>query len=237
MSSSITKPARLTLLGVSASQPTRSVAWLCEWKGIPYEYVQSHPLMDKPESDFKDRFLGNTVPALIDSKNNLEIFEMNAIMVYICREFGLDDVLPRNPAEEAKVHQWLNWHHSNTRMFTIYLFAPLMRPDLGIKIERSSRTNKMLENICGVMEKQLSLTPFLVGNAPTIADLCCYEEVGQCVHLDLYDFSPFPKMQSWMQRMEEIEGYDKVHTRVLKAVKLAIDKVKAEHSKKKLASL
>lgn len=236
-SSSSSKPARLAILGVGASQPYRSVAWLCEMKGIPFEYVKVQPGKDTAKAEYKDKFLGGTVPALIDRETDLQLFEMNAIMVYICREFGLDDVLPRSPAEEAKVHQWLNWHHSNTRMFSKYAFAPFVRPDLGLSMTMSPGVSKLLEKICGVMEKQLSATPFLVGNAPTLADLCCYEEVGQCVHLDLYDFAAFPKLQSWMQKMEGIEGYAKVHTKVFTGLKVFIDKVKADNNEAKLAAL
>jgi glutathione S-transferase len=229
--------ARLAIFGHPASQPFRSVSWLCLWKHIPYEFVKIQPGPDTRKPEFKDKFLGATVPALVDRETGVELFEMNAIMVYICREFGLDDVLPREPAVEAKVHQWLHWHHNNTRMFTKSLFAPLVRPDLGLKVKLSPAADKQLANICGVMEKQFTTTPYLVGNTPTLADLCCYEELGQCVHLNLYDFGAFPKVQDWMRRMEALEGFDQVHTKVFKGLGAYIDKVKADLKAQKKAAL
>ena len=59
----------------------------------------------------------------------------------------------------------------------------------------------------GVMEQQLALTPFLVGNAPTIADIALFaythvaDEGG-------FDLSGYPAIVAWLARLRAVPRFE-----------------------------
>ena len=68
------------------------------------------------------------------------------------------------------------------------------------------------------MEKTLTGTTYLVYDKPTIADLLILCELDQ--HLPeafgLFDFTPFPKISAWMNRIKtEIPAYTEVFSPVI----------------------
>jgi glutathione S-transferase len=63
----------------------------------------------------------------------------------------------------------------------------------------------------------LNKAPYLAGDEISIADLICYGELIQLSTLR-YDFKSQEKVYSWMKRMENLQGYDEVHSILKKVV-------------------
>ena len=63
-------------------------------------------------------------------------------------------------------------------------------------------------------EGWLSSRPYITGDDVTIADIAAYVEIGQLrpEFTNVYDFSPFPNVQRWLDAMMEVPGHDEVHT-------------------------
>ena len=121
---------------------------------------------------------------------------------------------PNDALARAKVDCWLHWHHHNSRRFTLGLFAPILRPDMKISTEELASTKIHLEKVSRIMNETLSDTDFLCGTSATIADICVYEDVGQCNknNLDIYDFEPYPALRQWFARMEALPKYEQTHS-------------------------
>jgi hypothetical protein len=53
----------------------------------------------------------------------------------------------------------------------------------------------------------------LTGEQLTLADFAAYVEIGQLQpgFTNVYDFSPFPNVQRWLDAMKQVDGHDDVH--------------------------
>lgn len=215
----------------------RAVAFVLATKGINFEIVNTMPGAKKKGGSRSPEYLAmvpsGTVPALVDVDNQVTIWESNAILQYVAEKFKMQDLWPSDdPVKRAQITQWMNWHHHNSRNFTMALFAPLMRPDLKFSTQEIQARTKQLNQIAKLMDKHLQKTGFLVGDRVTLADICCYEDMGQCrsEHLGLFDFAPYPYINKWMDKIETLPKFKETH-KVLSKLKPLIDSVRAKQSK------
>ena len=97
---------------------------------------------------------------------------------------------------------------------SVGLVAPKIRKDLDIPEATQVAARATLTNALRSLESGwLQNSPFLTGQNITLADIAAYVEIGQVQpqFTNLYDFSPYPKVQAWLNRMQEVEGHDSVH--------------------------
>jgi hypothetical protein len=59
----------------------------------------------------------------------------------------------------------------------------------------------------------LADSKYLAGDELSLADFGAYVEIGQLQpgFTNVYDFSPFPRVQQWLEDMKQIDGHDDVH--------------------------
>jgi glutathione S-transferase len=215
--------ARLIVHGAPASQPSRAVYWACMIKGIPFELKplgvgdmgRDGPLLRLNPS--------GQIPILEDGA--FAIYEMPAILIYLCEKFGWDDLLPADLSTRARVHQYLHFHHNFTRRATMELMAPHVTvafPDRikGTPLEAKAADPDKLETGRAVVRHLTGLiesASFPDGSAhlcaahATIADIACYEELAQLRWAGLFDFEGFPKIQSWLAEMEHLPCHEQAH--------------------------
>lgn len=75
------------------------------------------------------------VPALIDTENNLNLAESHAIIRYLCLKYPqkLEKWYPvHDLVKRAKIDEYLDFHHTNTRKCAMLIFNTLFAPNLGI---------------------------------------------------------------------------------------------------------
>lgn len=205
------------------SQPARALSWACAYEGTEVEEVQIMPGKDTRTPEYLARNPIGAVPRL--EEDGLVLNESHAIMCYLGDKHKWS-LYPQEPRTRALVHQYLHWHHQNTRKITICLFAPVMRPDIALPKEALEAQKKELTSPRGVLssiEQWLTSSRWLCGEQPTVADLACYCEIGQC--LDKYtglfsgngvDLSAYPRIQEWLAECEKLEGYEKSHALLAK---------------------
>ena len=143
-------------------------------------------------------------PVLDDGTKRLT--QSGAIMTYLARKHGAFG--GRNADEELEVLRWLLFdNHKFTSYFATYRFNKAFgatAPDPVIMAWLKGR----IDTAFGIADRHLATRRFMVGDAPTIADIsmCAYlcypkEESG-------YDLqAQFPKLAAWLQRVQGIEGY------------------------------
>jgi glutathione S-transferase/autophagy-related protein 2 len=199
------------------SQPSRSVAWVLKTKDIKYELIQADfdsPVFSSPE--FLKLNPNGLIPVIKDG--DFSLYEGNAILVYLAEKHGWTDLYPQDLHTRAKINQYLSWHHTNTRLHTPQVLGPLIRSKVGAL---TPQDEVYLKNINDVVTKNAKLLeegyladkPFVAGtDTPTLADYACYCEVGQIAMLGIFDYSAYPKLAAWMERMKGLEHHDELHT-------------------------
>jgi glutathione S-transferase len=207
----------MILYGVPFSQPVRAVMWLMFYKREPFEMVLINPGSSGENGSRNPDYLaknpGGTIPC-IEEPDGFCLAEAHAIMAYLCNKHGWVDVYPQAPQERALVDWYLNYHHRNVRDASIGLVAPRIRKDLNIPEQVQLSAQATLTHALRSLETGwLAKSKFLAGDSVTIADLAAYVEIGQLQpeFTNVYDFSEFPRVQTWLDDMHQIDGHDDVH--------------------------
>lgn len=209
----------LILYGVPFSQPVRAVMWLLLHKRMPFDMVLTNPGSKGDNGsrhpDYLAKNPGGTIPTLEEPDTGFVLGEAHAILCYLCNRHGWHDVYPAEPARRAKVDWYLHYHHRNVRDASIGLVAPKIRKDLDIPQATQQAARATLGHALHVLDTGwLAQSRFLAGDAPTLADFAAYVEIGQLqpCFTNLYDFTPFPNVQRWLEDMKGVDCHDDVHT-------------------------
>ncbi len=192
--------------------------WLLLNKRMPFEMVLINPGSTGDNGSRNPAFLaknpGGTIPTIEEPDSGFALGEAHAIMCYLCNKHGWDDLYPSNFQARARVDWYLNYHHRNVRDASLGLVAPKIRKDLNIPQVTQDAAKATLTSALNALENGwLAETAFITGEQLTIADFAAYVEIGQLKpgFTNVWDFSPHPKVQAWLARMEHIEGHDDVH--------------------------
>lgn len=216
--------SQLIVYGVPLSQPVRAVMWLLLMKRQPFELVLINPGSSGDNGSRNPAFLeknpGGTIPTIEEPDTGFTLGEAHAIMAYLCRKHGWDDLYPADDQARAKVDWYLNFHHRNVREASIGQVAPMFRKDLQFPEDMLKTSARALKGALTALDNWwLKDSAFLVGDSVTIADLAAYVEIGQlrAEFTNVYDLSPYPNVMRWLNAMMEVDGHDDVHV-VLKEI-------------------
>ena len=221
-------PPSLTIYGASASQPTRAVWWAYLIKGLSFE-VRPNAMLREPE--FLRLNPRSQMPTIVDA--GFSLYEMPAILSYLCEKHGGSDLCPADLESRALVDQYLHAHHSMTRLATLKLMGPhvtiafggppresmdvIMVETIGTAIDDPDTLGagqRVMARVAGVLESGYfrSDSPFLCGTPnATIADIACYEELAQLGWANLFEFGAFRRIETWLAEMEKLPAHDAVH--------------------------
>ena len=216
----------LTLHGTAGSQPTRAVWWTCLIKELPF--VLKDTPMDGfgPEGSLAALNPTGQAPTVEDGE--FVLYEMPAILCYLCDKHGWEDMYPPDLQVRAYINQYLHFHHNRTRRITMELMAPhvtvafleyLKARRNHALAERATHPDKLARGQAAVREilRFIELgyfrggTAFLCADRPTIADVACYEEVAQLTWANLFDFAAFPTIRAWLETMRGLPHHDTAH--------------------------
>ncbi|XP_046568604.1 LOW QUALITY PROTEIN: glutathione S-transferase theta-1-like [Haliotis rubra] len=192
------------------SQPSRAVYMFMKFNKIPFE---DKPVALRKGEHFTEEFAKinpfKLVPVIDD--NGFVLTESVAILKYLSCKYNLPDHwYPRTDLRaQARVDEYCNWQHLNTRGSAAMLFRHLLilpratnEPiDMG-KVEKCRKNVRSV--VTGLEKYYLKSQPFLCGNDISIADILGSCELLQlhAVHEEnLYESSPVVK--AWMQRVRE----------------------------------
>jgi len=192
--------------------------WLLLHQRTPFEMVLINPGSKGDTGSRNPNFLsknpGGTIPTMEEPDTGFVLGEAHAIMCYLSNKHGWTDLYPADLQERAKVDWYLHYHHRNVRDASIGLVAPKIRKDLDIPASTQEAAQRTLTNALGAMESNwLAQHRYITGDTVTLADFAAYVEIGQLQpgFTNVYDFSPFPNVQRWLNDMKQLPGHDDVH--------------------------
>ncbi|XP_041379238.1 glutathione S-transferase theta-1-like [Gigantopelta aegis] len=191
------------------SQPSRAVYMFLKLNSIPFE---AKPVaLRKGEHHAEDFAKINPfklVPVIDD--NGFVLTESVAIMKYLAVKYNVaDHWYPRSDLQlQARVDEYMNWQHFNTRLNAAMLFQNLFiipqatgKPISWGKVENF---RKGCSKVIHDLEKYyLKSQPFLCGADISMADL-----LGVCEWMQLYGvhedrlFMASPLVSAWMDRVK-----------------------------------
>lgn len=207
----------MKIYGVPLSQPVRAVVWPCLIKRAQFSFESAVPGMGgrigTKGKEFRAQFPLGTVPALLDG--DVRLSEGMAISTYLAEKLNWHDLYPSDLVGRARVLEYLSWAQRNTREASAQVFGPHVRLDVRPASAGWREDGlKSVEATCKLIDGYwLQHTPFLAGQAPTIADFSAYEELAQLGPKfgAVYDFAPHPNLHKWMEQMAELPHHDAAH--------------------------
>lgn len=196
----------LTLYSMPSSGNSYKVRLLMALLGIPYRHIGAEYGSGVTESaEFRALNPNGKVPLLVLDDGRV-LAESNAILLYLGRGTRF---VPDDAYAQALCHQWMffeqNFHESTVAVRAAILNYPHRAGDrtperLAALLESGNRA-------LGVMETQLRKTPYLTGDAPTVADLCLYGYTHTAESRGGYDLANFPAIGVWLGRIAAEPGY------------------------------
>ncbi len=216
----------LILYGAPASQPSRAVYWTCLIKGLSLELIRTELGQMGSSERIQAANPTGQIPTIEDG--GFALYEMPAILIYLCEKYGWEDLLPKDLRTRSRVNQYLHFHHNWTRRVTMELMAPFVtiafrefmegrgyselirRLDDPNKLEAGRATATL---VSGLIERGYFAgdVGFLCTDRATIADIACYEELSQLRTANLFDFDGFPKIRRWLDEMAELPFHEPAH--------------------------
>jgi GST-like protein len=145
---------------------------------------------DQFSSGFVEANPNSKIPALVDRSGPepIRVFESGAILTYLAEKFGA--FLPTLPAERAECLSWLFWQMGSAPYLGggfghFYAFAPVK---IEYAIDRfAMETKRQLD----VLDRRLQDSPYVAGDAYTIADIAIWPWYGALAQGRRYDAGEF----------------------------------------------
>lgn len=147
-------------------------------------------------SDFVAINPNSKIPALLDHSTTppVRVFESGSILLYLAEKFG--HFIPAAPAERTECLNWLFWQVAGAGFLGggfghFYAYAP---EKLEYPINRyTMEVKRQLD----VLDQQLGKTPYVAGQAYTIADMAIWPWYGELVNNRVYQAAEFLDAQSY----------------------------------------
>ena len=191
----------MKIYGDTNSGNCLKVKWVCDHLALPYEWISVDTLKGETRTtEFLKLNGAGQVPTVVFESGGV-LAQSNAIIRYLARG---SDLIPKDDFAAAKMDEWLFWEQYShepyvavCRFQMVYLgkAASDLDPD---KIKRGYFA-------LARMEHQLAATPFLVGNAVTLADvsLLAYTRVA---HEGGFHLDGYASIRRWIADAERALG-------------------------------
>jgi GST-like protein len=147
------------------------------------------------------------IPALVDRSGPapIRVFESGAMLLYLAEKFGV--FLPKQGAAHAECLSWLFWQMGSAPYLGggfghFYAYAPMK---IEYAIDRfAMETKRQLD----VLDRRLGESPYLAGDAYTIADIAVWPWYGGLAKGLLYGAGDFLSVEDYknVQRWADVIG-------------------------------
>ncbi len=141
---------------------------------------------------------------LLELDDGRFLAESNAILCYLATGTPF---LPEERYQRARVLQWLFFEQYSHEPYIAV--ARFIAKYLGLPDDRRAEYEAKQEGghrALAVMEQQLAVTPWLAGEAPTIADISLYGYT-HVAHEGGFDLGRYPAIRSWLASITALPRY------------------------------
>jgi len=179
------------------------VAIMLEECGLAYRMI---PVNIGKGDQFKPEFLAispnNRMPAIVDHDvdgDPVPVFESGAILFYLAEKTGR--FMPKTPLGRKQTLEWLFWQVGNQGPMAGQLshFVNYAPDDQPYSKDRYARE---YDRCLGVLERQLSDRPYILGDDYSIADMIAWPWVLIAKPLG-QSLDAFPRVAAWRNAIKE----------------------------------
>ena len=195
----------ITLYGMTDSGNCYKPRLLMAKLGQPFKHVETSSRDGTTRSAAYLAKNANGKVPLLELEYGRFLAESNAILLYLAEGTRL---LPSDPYERALVHQWLFFEQYSHEPYIAVRRSLMTYPERAA-MATPERLASLLESgnkALGVMEAQLQKTPFLAGDAMSVADIALYAYTHDA-SIGGYDLDAFPVVKAWLARVEADKGH------------------------------
>jgi glutathione S-transferase len=190
----------LTLYSMPSSGNSYKVRLLLAHLGHPYRHVGLEYLTPEIEKAHADGLLPLKKLPVLELPDGTRLPESNAILFYLADNTPW---LPANPVTLAQTLAWMFWEQ-NQHEGTIAVRAALLTYPHRAHLATPERLAELLaagHDRLQQMEDRLADHDWLVGDAPTIADISLYAYTHSAGEKGGFDMSRFPAINRWIDRL------------------------------------
>ncbi len=140
------------------------------------------------------------VPVLED--DGTAIWDSTAILVYLARKLGREDLLPLDPPGMAEVTQWLALAQNE-------ILYGLARSRAVLRFKRPwnlAETQAAGRTALAVLDQRLAAHPWLALDRLTLADIACYPYAALAPEGGI-ELDPYRAVQAWIDRIAALPGH------------------------------
>ena len=197
----------LTIYGSDLSGPAIKVRLTASFLGLNYKWqlVNLREGEHKQEWFLKINPVGK-VPAIDD--DGFYLFESNAICKYLC-DRNNSSLYPKDVKKRAVIEQWIDYasfHIGANFMPVVYnrVFAPIR----GIPVNEKAITDglEFLKQYFPIVEKQLTLQKYLVGQELSLADIVLLSLL-EPAEIAKIDISSYQHLSAWRSELKKQAFY------------------------------
>ena len=188
----------MKIYGDSISGNCLKVKWVADRLGLSYDWIETDIMVGASRTaDFLALNPAGQVPAVI-LDDGRPLAQSNAIILYLAEG---SDLIPADAYDRARMLEWMFWEqYSHEPYVAVARFQVRYqgKPVADLEPRIVERGRAALQRL----EDGLADSPFLVGTAPSLADvaLVAYTRVA---HEGGFDLAKYPRVRAWVARVEE----------------------------------
>jgi len=187
----------LQIYGDRVSGNCLKVKWTADKLGIPYRWIQTDVMKAETRTPaFLALNPAGQVPIVV-LDDGRPLAQSNAIILHLAEGSAL---IPKDAYARARMLEWLFWEqYSHEPYVAVARFHRHLLGKTADEIE--PRLMERGAAALARLERQLDETPFLVGEALSLADvaLVAYTRVA---HEGGFDLDGYPAVKAWVARVE-----------------------------------
>lgn len=170
--------------------------------GLPFEAIDvAFGPAGTRTPEFMARNAFGQVPVIEDG--DLTLPDSNAILVYLCRRYDASGRwYPDDPAIAGRTQRWLS---VAARQLAEGPASARVANLFGREIDRT-RVHGIANDLFRIVDAELATSPFLTGDAPTVADIAHYSYTAHAPEGDV-SLDPYLNIRAWLARIEALPGF------------------------------
>jgi glutathione S-transferase len=194
----------MKIYGDQKSGNCYKIELLCSLLQRPHSWIDINILnRETRTTDFLEKNPVGQIP-LLELDDGRYLSESNAILHYLARD---SELLPSDPYLHAKMLQWQFFEqYSHEPYIAVARFINLY---LGLPDDRLAEYRSKQEGghkALTVMQQQLEVHPWLVGEDLTLADISLFAYT-HVAYQGGFDLGQYPAIQNWIERIRQLPRF------------------------------
>lgn len=194
----------MKIYGSSDSGNCLKVKWVAERLRVPFEWIETNTFTGETRTPaFLKLNPAGQVP-VVTWPDGRVLSQSNAIIAHLAEG---SDLIPRDAFARAKMLEWMFWEqYSHEPCIAVRIARLHYLKQKEEELDPSLK--KRGEAALARMEQALAQSPYLVGDALTLADVALVAYTRNAPKGG-FDLAPYPSLRAWIARVEGGLGIEK----------------------------